>query len=160
MYVIIVFLLLFALPVGSVLAEHSYLHSAAPLMLLAGKWFVFWAVGIRLFLAGIRQSLQPKFTARQIFEIESDEVLPIVQELGFANLSMGLLGIVSLPVPAFVLPAAVVGGFYYGLAGIKHTARGGRNFNSNVAMITDLYVFAILASYVAMVLVPGLMPRG
>ena len=33
---------------------------------LVGRWFVFWAVGVRLSLAGLRQFLQPAFTARQI----------------------------------------------------------------------------------------------
>ena len=33
------------------------------LMPLVGKWFVFWAVGARLFIAGIRQVIQPAFTA-------------------------------------------------------------------------------------------------
>jgi hypothetical protein len=33
-------------------------------MELVGKWFVFWAaVGVRLGLAGLRQILQPSFTA-------------------------------------------------------------------------------------------------
>ena len=149
-YPIIIFLLLFALPLGSILVEHSFLHSTASLLLLAGKWFVFWPVGIRLFLAGLRQYFQPRFTAEQIFDIKSNEALPIVQELGLANLSMGLLGIISVMVPAFVLSAAIVGGLFYGLAGINHMARSGRNVNCTIAMISDLFIFFVLAAYALM----------
>ena len=39
-------------------------------MALIGKWFLFWAAGVRLMLAAFRQLFQPEFTARQIFKIE------------------------------------------------------------------------------------------
>lgn len=130
------------------MVEHYVLHSTAPLLLLVGKWFVFWPVGVRLFLAGLRQYFQPRFTAEKIFDIKNDEALPIVQELGLANLSMGLLGIISLMLPAFVLPTAIVGGLFYGLAGINHMVRGGRNVNCTIAMISDLFIFLVLAAYV------------
>ena len=52
MYLITVLLLMLVLPVGSIGAEHSYFHSSVPLILLVGKWFVFWGAGVRLFLAG------------------------------------------------------------------------------------------------------------
>lgn len=68
MYVAVVALLIFALPAGSALAEHA-LPGAAPFMALIGKWFVFWAAGIRLVLAGVRQLVQPEFTAQPIFRI-------------------------------------------------------------------------------------------
>ncbi len=51
MYLVSVLLLLLVFPVGTIYAEHSYLHDAMPLMLLVGKWFVFWGAGARLFLA-------------------------------------------------------------------------------------------------------------
>jgi hypothetical protein len=147
-YPIIIFLLLFALPIGSVVVEHFYMHSTVPFMLLAGKWFVFWSVGIRLFLAGLRQTFQPRFTAEQIFEIKGSEALPFIRELGLANLSMGFLGIISLLKPDFVLPAAIVGGLFYGLAGINHAIKRRWNFNRIIAMISDLYIFLVLAIYV------------
>lgn len=147
-YPIIIFLLLFALPLGSIVIEHSFLRSTAPLVVLAGKWFVFWPVGIRLFLAGLRQYFQPRFTVEKIFDIKSEEALPFVKELGLANLSMGLLGIISLLVPPFVLPAAIVGGLFYGLAGINHMVRGGWNVNGTIAMISDLFIFLVLTAYV------------
>ena len=77
MYLLIVLLLMLVLPTGSIYVEHSYPHSSAPTMLLVGKWFVFWSAGVRLFLAGLRQFFQPRFTADQIFGIKSDDALPL-----------------------------------------------------------------------------------
>jgi hypothetical protein len=148
MYIVIVVLLLGVLPAGSVFAEQHYWHSTVPLIGLAGKWFTFWAVGARLFLAGLRQSIQPRFTAREIFNLQGDDALPIVRELGLANISMGTLGLISLALPVATAPAALVGGLYYGLAGALHIGRGEKNFYERFAMVTDLLVFALLAVYV------------
>jgi uncharacterized protein DUF6790 len=150
MYIVIVVLLLGVLPAGSVFAEQHYWHSTLPLMDLIGKWFTFWAVGVRLFVAGLRQSIQPRFTAREIFNLQGDEALPIVRELGLANISMGTLGLISLVLPAVTWPAALVGGLYYGLAGGLHVGRGEKTFNERFAMVTDLLIFALLAVYVAL----------
>jgi hypothetical protein len=92
-YLLSVLLLMVILPVLSIGGEHFYLHSALPLMSLVGKWFVFWGAGIRLFFAGLRQFLQPRFAAEQIFRIRSQDALPFVRELGTANLGTGIIGI-------------------------------------------------------------------
>ncbi|HSZ21764.1 MAG TPA: DUF6790 family protein, partial [Candidatus Sulfotelmatobacter sp.] len=111
-----------ALPVGSIYVEYSYLHSTAPLMLLVGKWFVFWSAGVRLLLAGLRQFFQPRFTAEQILGIKSDDALPLVRELGAANFATGVVGIASLAKPSFTLPVAIAAAIFYGIAGIRHVA--------------------------------------
>lgn len=149
MYLVVVVLLMAVLPAGSIYAEHSLYHSAVPLILLAGKWFVFWSAGVRLFLAGLRQFFQPSFTARQIFHTESDEVLPLVRELGIANFAAGIIGMASLLVPGFILPVAIYSALYYGIAGIRHVAGKDRSLNENIAMITDLYIAIVFAVYVA-----------
>jgi hypothetical protein len=139
------------LPAASIGVEHFYVRGSAPLMLLAGKWFVFWGAGVRLFLAGLRQFFQPRFTAREIFGIETDDVLPLVRELGVANFATGIAGMVSLARPGFVLPVALIAGIFYGVAGVRHAVKGGRTGNENIAMIGDLFVFLVLASYVGSV---------
>ncbi len=148
MYILTVVLLMFVFPIVSIFAEMFFFKSSVGTIFLIGKWFVFWGVGIRLFSAGLRQSLDPKFTAEQIFEIKSTEPLVIVQELGFANLSMGLLGIVTMLNHNWILPSAVAGGLFYGLAGAKHLTRKGRNLIENVATFSDLLMFIILLMYV------------
>jgi hypothetical protein len=65
MYFASVLLLMFVLPVFCILvqsADHPFLQT---LPFLTLKWFVFWAVGVRLFIAGIRQVVQPSFTAEE-----------------------------------------------------------------------------------------------
>ncbi|MGB7494039.1 MAG: hypothetical protein WBW05_06510 [Candidatus Acidiferrum sp.] len=66
------------LPISSIAAEYFYFHSSLHVMVLVGNWFVFWAAGIRLSSAGLRQFLQPQFTAEQIFGIRSSDALPFV----------------------------------------------------------------------------------
>jgi hypothetical protein len=152
MYVVTVLLLLAILPAGSVIAEHSYFHSAAPLVFLIGKWFTFWAAGVRLFIAGLRQAFNPRFTAQDIFKIEGDTVFPIVRELGLANISMGTLSLLSLYSPVFLIPGALVGGLYYFLAGGLHVTSGHRNFNENFAMVTDFLIATVLMGFVGAVI--------
>jgi hypothetical protein len=149
MYFAIVFFLMLVAPLGTIVIEHSLLHSAAPLMSLVGKWYVFWAVGVRLALAGLRQYFQPRFTAEQIFEIRNDDALPLVRELGIANFAAGIVGILSLLRPDFVLPSAIAAAIFYGVAGFRHAAQPTRNAKETFAMATDLLGCAVLAAYVA-----------
>lgn len=117
-------------------------------MALVGKWFTFWAVGVRLFLAGVTQTFRPQFTAESIFAIKDQAALAIVREVGFGNLAMGTLGLLSLAYPDWVMPAAIVGGLYYGLAGVGHAMRGERNVKEQIALVSDLAIFVLLAIFV------------
>jgi hypothetical protein len=146
-YVLIVILLLLAGPFGSIFYETGYLHSTAPLLFLIGKWFTFWAVGVRLFIAGIRQTIRPEFTAHEIFKLEGNAAFPLVREIGFGNLSMGILGVATLIKSEWLLAGALVGGLYYGLAGLMHIFARERNLNENVAMISDMAVTIVLLGY-------------
>jgi hypothetical protein len=148
MYLVSVILLLFVLPTVCVAVDVLWV-GGADLLLLIGKWFVFWAVGVRLFIAGVRQVLQPQFTAESIFEIKDRGAFAIVREVGFGNLAMGTLGLATLAKSGFVVPTAIVGGLYYGLAGAGHLSRGGLNLHGWAAMISDCFIFLVLASFVA-----------
>jgi hypothetical protein len=142
-YFAVVILLLLIFPVASVITE-SAVSSYSVSLALIGKWFVFWAVGIRLFVAGARQVLQPRFTAQEIFKLDDRRSFVIVRELGFANLSMGLLGICSIFRVGWLIPAVIVGGLYYGLAGAGHLFRPEKNAKEYTAMISDWFVFLVL----------------
>ena len=147
MYFASVVLLLFVFPVASITVEALWLRGGADMMFLIGKWFVFWAVGVRLFLAGVRQVMQPQFTAESIFDIKDPAAHAIVREIGFGNLAMGALGLASLAQTAWLVPASIVGGLYYGLAGAGHVFRGSKNFNEQTALVTDLLMFAVLGVF-------------
>ncbi|MGA3140186.1 MAG: DUF6790 family protein [Xanthobacteraceae bacterium] len=147
MYFIFVALFLFVLPAISVLVEAVLRSGSADLMLLVGKWFVFWGVGVRLFIAGLRQVAQPRFTAESIFQVKDRGALSIVREVGFANLAMGALGLLTLAEPNFLVSAAIVGGLYYGLAGAGHAVRGNKNASEWTALVSDLFMFFLLAAF-------------
>lgn len=96
MYYITVVLFMLVCPLLFAVAEASGAHHSESLLFLIGKWYVFWAVGIRGSSAGLWQALRPQFTAEKIFGIRNPESHAIVREVGFGNLSVGLLGICSL----------------------------------------------------------------
>jgi hypothetical protein len=145
-YLASVLLLMVILPAISIATEHIS-YGAAPLMFIVGKWFVFWAAGIRLLLAGLRQFFQPRFTAEKIFGITSDDPLPFVRELGIANFSTGVAGVLSLWSPAFVLPLAIIAAIFYGIAGVRHAMQKHRNANENIAMVTDLFAALLFCAF-------------
>jgi len=146
-YIIIVTLLTFIIPLAGFIIE--YLTNNATLTFsLFGKWFIFSAIGLRLFLAGIRQTTKPAFTAKEIFHIDSRDCWPIILELGFANLCFGLVGIISLFKPEWRIVSAFASGIYYGAAGFLHLFKKTASANEKFAMYTDLIIFIVVAIYV------------
>lgn len=148
MYFIIVILFLLVCPLASVAIEAFRFHETLTSLVLIGRWWTFWAVGVRLFLAGIRQVIQPRFTAEEIFGIHDPSALPIIREIGFGNLAMGALGICSIFRPDWVIPAAIVGSLYYGFAGLGHLPQKKKNAKEYTAMVSDWFVAGILAWFV------------
>lgn len=148
-YLLIIAFTMFILPVASILFGHG------PLLWLVGKWFVFWAVGVRLMLAGMRQYLQPEFTSREILGIESADAFILVRELGGANLAAGLVGLASLFMPSFVLPAAIGSGVFYAVAGLEHMRETHRSGKATIAMLSDFFAAIILLGFAALTLTQG-----
>jgi len=101
-----------------------------------------------LLLAGIRQVSQPRFTAAEIFDLDDTKAFPMVREIGFGNLAMGTLAACTIIRPEWLVPAAIVGGLYYGLAGLGHLLRGDRNGKESVAMVSDGVAFLVLLAAV------------
>lgn len=114
---------------------------------LVGKWFIFYAVGLRLSAAGIRQVLNPAFTAKDIFHLEDKGSYAIVRELGFANVCFGLVGILSLFFPTWRVVSAVGSGLFYGLAGFYHLIKKPVSPNETFALVTDVFIFVVLLIY-------------
>ncbi len=148
MYIVVVALTMLILPLVSIAIDLGLHPGASSVVFSIGRWFVFWGVGVRLFLAGTRQFIQPAFTAREIFHTTSDEVLPAVRELGLANFSASVAALLSLAIPSFVLPAAIFGGIFYGAAGILHVVGPDRSRNENIAMVSDLGIAVVLIGFI------------
>lgn len=151
MYLVIIWGLTLVIPAISVLIAMS-LTPNPDIVLIVGTWFTFWGVGIRLLTAGVRQVMQPAFTAKTIFRIQDPEAEKLVSEIGFGNLAMGLVGALTLLVPAWLAPAALTGGLYLGLAGIKHVLNAKRTREETHAMLTDLIVAVICVLFAVITL--------
>lgn len=80
-------------------------------------------------MAGLHQILQPSYTAEVIISLKSEDSLVLIRELGFANLSIGLIGLASLALPSWSSAAA--------LAGIHHTFRRDCSQKETIAMASD-----------------------
>ena len=110
----------------------------------AGKWFVFWAIGVRLCSAGIRQAIKPAFTAKTIFHMEGEDVFVVIRELGFANICLGSIGLGSLFVAGWRIPAAVAGGLFFGIAALQHIIKRPAGVNELVALVSDAFITLVV----------------
>jgi hypothetical protein len=149
MYLVMVLGLTVVAPLVSVAIE-LLVSGPSDAILVTGKWFTFWGVGVRLFTAGISQTARPGFTARNILgggETDKGSNL-IVQELGFANVAIGLVGILSLSLADWAVPAALTGGVFLGLAGVRHIAKHTKNTKEWLATVSDLLVAAVALAFV------------
>jgi hypothetical protein len=118
-------------------------------VLVFGRWFLFWGVGTRLFVAGISQIARPGFTSG-LLGIAGAGTNQLVQELGFSNVIVGAVAILAAAfVPDWQVPAAIIGGTFLGLAGVRHVAKRGMERAELVATWTDLIVGAAMVIFVA-----------
>lgn len=147
MHLVVVLLTMLVLPVASVLIERWTGSGSANLWQLVGKWFVFWGVGVRLLIAGARQIVKPELTATGIFGVTDKAAFPLAQELGFWNLTIGLIAIASIKRPEWVAPMAIAGMLFYAMAGALHVTNKQRGFSENVAMASDLGMAALLLAF-------------
>ncbi|HVO74634.1 MAG TPA: DUF6790 family protein [Ignavibacteriaceae bacterium] len=148
-------LLMFILPTISVLIDYRLSRNNPNLFSLIGKWFVFWSVGCRLLIAGLRQTFQPEFTAETIFHFKDKESFVVIRELGFANICAGLTAIISLVIPQWRIVAAFSGGLFLGIAGLNHLIRNPDDPNERIPMISNLLIFLIMAVYLINYIIIG-----
>ena len=109
---------------------------------------MFWAVGVRLLTAGARQIIKPGLTSEGILGIKGREAWQLVRELGFANVSIGLVGVVSLWKPSWRIPDAIVGGLFLLLAGIEHLPEARPHHGGEPRDVLDLAIGVLMGVYV------------
>jgi hypothetical protein len=145
-YIVLLLLLDIILPAIFIFFDHKANH--LPLdPALVGKWVLFFSVGVRLFIAGLVQTLVPEFTATKIFKLKHMDAHVVIRELGFANLSFGIMGMLTLLKGEWRGVASVTAAVFFGLAGIQHLMRKPDSVNEIVALITDLLIFVIMLLY-------------
>jgi hypothetical protein len=146
MYIGAIAALMFICPAISVAADAG---GDGVTLALIGEWFVFWAVGIRLFSAGVRQIANPGLTSEGILGIQGSESWVLVRELGFANVAIGAVAIASKSRSEWRLAAALAGGIFLLLAGIQHVVTGARTREETIAMVSDLAIAVLMGIYLA-----------
>lgn len=82
MYYAVILLLMLVLPAVSIVAELLLTQGTAAWLPLIGKWVVFWGVGVRLLVAGIRQVIRPGLTAGML-GVKDQSANVLVREVGF-----------------------------------------------------------------------------
>lgn len=140
---------LFVFPVISIIIEYRTKKDklqSRNLPKLIFKWFIFW-FGIRSFTAGLSQFLNPAFTASILHSGETSFV--VIKELGFANMAMGLAGIISLFAVTWRRPAAFSIGVFILGATIIHVLRlpQGINMKEMTALLNDIYKVIVISAY-------------
>ena len=144
MYASLVIALMLVVPIGCTLYEVFHTNHGVFSFGILLQWLVFWAVGVRLLLAGFRQIFQPRYTAEVVLGLKGDDCKRVIRELGFANMAIGCIGAWSLFSGSWLLPAAIAGAVFYGLAGVNHFLHKARGMNENVAMVSDVLVAVVL----------------
>ena len=142
--------LLFILPLLSVIYGHFIEKESIDRQLIL-KWFIFWAVGIRLFTAGIKQASDPSFTGTKIFKFTSRESYVVIRELGFANIALGVMGILSLINNDWRIIAAISSGLFFGLAALQHSTIKPGSKNEWIALFYDFGVFLMMLVYLSFI---------
>ncbi len=145
MYEWSIILFFLAVPLLAIILEIYAFHSPESYLSIALKWFVFSGIGLRLGGAGMKQILQPRFTAKEIFNINDEKAFVVVRELGFANVCFAVIALMSVLLDSFRIPAAISGGLYFALAGFLHVFKPKDSNNEIFAMISDFYIFVILS---------------
>ncbi len=142
--ILTILVLMLAAPVAAIAIEA--IASGGSLIALAGKWFVFY-FGLRLLIAGLYQLAKPDFTAKTIFRITDPNAMKIVSELGFGNIAIGALGVLTIFNANWIVPAAIVMAIFYALAGGKHVLNADRTTSENWAMGSDLWAAVVLVGW-------------
>ncbi|MCL1963700.1 MAG: hypothetical protein FWF69_01385 [Firmicutes bacterium] len=110
------------------------------------KWFVFWAIGVRLFTSGLTQVINPAYTS-ELLTFDANYMF-MIQEHGCANIAIGLLGILSLFSKNFREPAAITAGIYMLGAAILHSTRlGTMSGGEFIVLMTDIIIVLIAAVF-------------
>lgn len=138
-YLITVLATTLILPLTFAAGASRYTPSA-PYLDRLETWFLVYAVGLRLLVAGLRQLIDPMFTLQKIFLIDDARSAKIVQELGIHNIALGSAALACVISQSSTLTIELMAGLFFGLAGILHLSRPNRSFNQTVAMISDIVI--------------------
>lgn len=143
MYYAVILITMVLAPLLSI-GAHLATTGIGDVLVVVIKWFAFWVVGVRLLVAGVSQIFRPGFTTTAILGVNEPRAYVLAQELGFANVAVGITGVLSIFFSTWSLPTAFIGGLFLGLAGLNHMRQPQRNPRETIAMVSDLWAAVIL----------------
>ena len=137
-------LLLTALPVLSVAYEYHFAQAALTGALI-GKWFAFWAIGVRLMLAGCTQLASRRSKSRDVFAAREDSKI-VKKATGVADIVLAAMGFLCFEIGEASLLATITLGIYMGLACLQQDFKKPATITGWINMVYDLIVFAVIAT--------------
>ena len=138
--------LIAVLPIAAAALE-SRVDQLALTWPLYWKWFIFWGVGIRLFFKGVKLASTPQFTGLSLSSFKNRESYLLLLELGFANMALGSMAILSVINDQWRLIAAIAGAIYFGLADMLRLLKKPAGRHEGVALVYNVLVFVGLAAF-------------
>jgi len=137
------FLLLAILPLLSAAAEHHFVHASISIILL-GKWFMFWTIGIRLLIKGFVQVIRSRRNGNSSL-LSKDETWEVAKILGLAKMALAGMGFLCVVNDQWSLLATITVGVYLGLTGFQHDFKRPSTTTGWMNMSYDVLVFSVIA---------------
>ena len=138
--------LITVLPITATWLE-SRVDETPPTWPIYWKWFIFWSVGFRLFFKGVRLASTPRVTGLSLLSFSNRESYLLLLELGFANMALGVMGILSVINDQWRPIAAIAGAIYFGLSDLLRLLKKPAGRHEKVALAYNLLAFAGLVGY-------------
>ena len=108
------------------------------------KWLCFWVVGFNAISVGVMQAFNPSYTANLLHVTMSDFI--IVEELGFAQLGIGIVALLSLKWVKFRKPAVMAYGiFIFGCTVIHFLRFSVIDMGEIISTSNDIWVLIVAA---------------
>lgn len=108
------------------------------------KWLCFWVVGFNAISVGVMQAFNPVYTANLLCVTMSDFI--VVEELGLAQLGIGIVALLSLKWVKFRKPAVMAYGiFIFGCTVIHFLRFPVINMGEIISTLNDIWILIVAA---------------
>ena len=141
-----VILLMIALPLICIITEH--LISAEPIdPVLIGKWFMFWGMGVQLFLTGLLGYLALRIASLKNWTDTRTAYFSGIGDSKLLNIAVGVLAMLSLYFNRFREATAIAGGIFFGLRAFGRLIRKSDLGGESLLILSDLFLFCMILLY-------------
>lgn len=110
------------------------------------KWVIFWGIGLRYIISGFYFVYDP-FQIGKESRSGHDAIARLAKDLGWAEVCIGLLGVVSLFEPGIRWVAGMVGGLLSGITGARHFTLDTLSKKDRLWTYINIVVFILVIIY-------------